>query len=84
MMETTENDTHRTLALLAQINAGKRWTRKALAARYGITTRAVSMMLVRARTRYGVRLIHAKDGYAIDNPGVFDLNRVAQFTKGKR
>jgi hypothetical protein len=83
MSTTIDSDTRRFLSLLLEIHNGRKWTRKDLASRLAITPRAVSMMLTRFRTRYGVRLAFTASGYVILDPGVFDLTRLNRFVPGR-
>jgi biotin operon repressor len=81
---STEQDTHRLMHLLVKMDAGATASRQDLADALDMTPRAVSHLIVRAKTRYGVHVIHTPDGYALMNPGVFNMNAVRKFLKDQR
>jgi hypothetical protein len=81
-MDTTiTEDTHRLLHLMVRLEAGATGTRADLAKAMNITPRAVSFLLVRARTRFGVTIVHTEQGYGLASPGVFDMTAVRKFLR---
>jgi hypothetical protein len=81
-MDTTITDhTHRLLHLMVRLDAGATGTRADLAKAMNITPRAVSFLLVCARNRFGVQIVHTEDGYSLASTGVFDMAAVRKFLR---
>lgn len=78
---TTATSLRRLYSLLAVLDGGGKPSRQDLARRWKVTTRAVSHLIASAERRFAVRIRDEGDGYALHDPGVFDLRRVKEVAR---